>query len=139
MNYLLDTCVISELINKQPNPQVVNWVNGLDENTVYLSVITIGEIQKGVTKLPPSKRKQELTSWLRDELLVSFKDGIVPVDLEVMLIWGELVGKLEGTGRKMPAMDSLIAAICKRHNFILVTRNEADFAHCGLDLFNPWS
>ncbi len=87
MNYLLDTCVISELVRKQPDPKVVNWIDGVAESSLFLSVITIGEIQKGVEKLPPSKRKTSLRQWLNEQLSVRFANRIVSIDTEVMLAW----------------------------------------------------
>ncbi len=139
MRYLLDTCVISELIARQPNPDVVNWIDSLDEDFVYLSAITIGEIKKGIARLPESRRKETLRSWLHDELLIRFHGRILPVNTEVMLAWGTLTASLEAKGRPLPAMDSLIAAIALQGQFTLVTRNEADFDETGVPILNPWS
>lgn len=138
MKYLLDTCVISELIAKQPNQNVVRWVDELDPNRVYLSVVTIGEIQKGIQQLPASRRKTELTEWLTHELLSRFAGRIAIIDTGVMLAWGELTGKLETAGKRMPAIDSLIAAIALHGSFHLVTRNEEDFKHTHVPTLNPW-
>ncbi|MDP3028325.1 MAG: type II toxin-antitoxin system VapC family toxin [Deltaproteobacteria bacterium] len=138
MKYLLDTCVISELVAKQSNPDVVAWVDNLDPDSVYLSVITIGEIRKGIEKLPDSKRKASLESWLRDELLVRFSGRIVSIDTDVMLTWGKTVGALELNGKKMSAIDSLITAIALHGNFCVATRNENDFQHAGVTIINPW-
>lgn len=138
MNYLLDTCVISELVKKQPNPKVVNWIDGMAESSLFLSVITIGEIQKGVEKLPPSKRKTSLRRWLNEQLPVRFANRIVSIDTEVMLAWGQLVARLDQQGNPMPAIDSLITATALHGNFTLVTRNEEDFKHSGVPIFNPW-
>lgn len=138
MKYLLDTCVISELVAKHPNPQVVGFVDGLDSDDVYLSVITIGEIVKGVEKLPKSKRKHELHSWLKEDLLVRFDGRIIPLDTEVLMQWGALVGQLESTGVTLPAIDSLIAATTLTHKLTLVTRNVNDFSGAGIEIVNPW-
>jgi tRNA(fMet)-specific endonuclease VapC len=139
MKYLLDTCVISELIAKSPNQKVIDWVDQLEEMQIYLSVVTIGEICKGIAKLTDSQRKNELTHWLHQELLARFADRILPIDVEVMLTWGELTGNLERTGKKMPAVDSLIAAIALQNQLHLVTRNEADFREAGIIVVNPWN
>ena len=98
MNYLLDTNVISELISKQPDKRVVDWLDRLDPNTVYLSVITIGEIRRGIEKLPPSKRRDRVKEWLEGDLLLRFQGRILPITTEVMLVWGELTGRLEREG-----------------------------------------
>lgn len=135
MRYLLDTCVISELIAKQPNPQVGRWIDETDEERLYLSVITIGEIKRGVEKLPESHRKTRLKGWLDDDLLIRFQGRILSIDTPVMLVWGKLAARI---GRSLPAMDSLIAAIALSHNLHLVTRNEKDFAETGVEIVNPW-
>lgn len=88
MRYLLDTCVVSELVARDPNQQVVDWIDGVDPEAVSLSVITIGEIRKGIEKLADSKRKSMLQQWLEDELLVRFSGRILPIDSGVMLTWG---------------------------------------------------
>ena len=138
MNYVLDTNVISELISKQPDKKVVKWLDRLDPNTVYLSVITIGEIRKGIEKLPPSKRRDAVKEWLEADLLIRFQGRILEITTEVMLIWGELAGRLENEGRPITAIDSLIAAIALQGNYCLVTRNEHDFQHTGVTIVNPW-
>lgn len=138
MRVLLDTCVISELASRHPNPHVVAFVDSLDEQLIYLSVITIGEIKRGIEKLPPPPRQQALQEWLMDDLLVRFQDRLMPLDAGVMLAWGELVASLEQHGRRLPAMDSLIAATAVHGQLALVTRNVQDFAGTGLTILNPW-
>lgn len=141
MRYLLDTNVISELVSKQPSPKVVQWIDDSDASDmdlVLLSAITIGELRKGVEKLPDSKRKDTLLAWLKDDLLVRFSGRVLSIDVDVMLTWGALVGRLERVGRPLPAMDSLIAALAIHHNCGLVTRNEADFKDTGVTVINPW-
>ena len=90
MKVLLDTCVISELVSKQPTPKVVGFVDSLDPEDVYLSVITIGEIAKGIEMLPKSRRKRDLHTWLKEDLLVRFEGNILPLDTDVLLEWGAL-------------------------------------------------
>jgi toxin FitB len=138
MKYILDTNVISEAINKQPNPQVMNWLRAMDAQELYLSVVTVGEIKKGVEKLSESHRKQAIKDWFEHELLIKFDGQILTVDLPVILVWGELVGELEQKGRKLPALDSLIAATAKYYGYTLVTRNEKDFAGINIIIFNPF-
>lgn len=139
MNYLLDTCVISELAAKIPDQNVAQWIDSVTEDRVHLSVITIGEIKKGVERLPDSRRKDVLAAWLENELLVRFKNKLVALDLGVLLTWGSLVARMESSGKKMPAIDSLIAASAIHSGFVLVTRNEADFAETGVTILNPWN
>jgi tRNA(fMet)-specific endonuclease VapC len=138
MNYLLDTNVISELVSKRPDRKIVEWLDRLDPNTIYLSVITIGEIRKGIEKLPPSKRRDRVKEWLEGDLLIRFQGRILEITTEVMLIWGELTGRLEKEGRPITAIDSLVAAIALQGNYRLVTRNEHDFQQTGVAIFNPW-
>jgi len=138
MRFLLDTCVISELAARRPDPGVVAWIDDIGEEKIYLSVITIGEIKKGIEKLPESRRKGELSEWLEDHLLVRFRDRVLAIDTDVMLAWGELTAGLEKQGKKMPAIDSLIAAIALHGKLSLVTRNEDDFKHAGVPVTNPW-
>jgi tRNA(fMet)-specific endonuclease VapC len=138
MNYVLDTNVISELVARHPNPNVVDWVDHLDPETVYLSALTIGELRKGIEKLAPSRRKDELALWLTSDLLFRFADKIIDITTDVMLVWGELTGRLEREGKSMPAIDSLIAASVLAGKFTLVTRNDDDFQHAGIPVINPW-
>lgn len=138
MNYLLDTCVISELTTKRPNEKVIKWVDSQVEERLYLSAITIGEIMKGIEKLANSQRKESLTAWLEDELLERFSGRLVDLDVAVFLVWGQLTARLELAGKKMPAIDSLIAAIAIQGDFILVTRNVGDFTDTGVKSLNPW-
>jgi toxin FitB len=139
MTYLLDTCLISELVTKHPNPQVLAWLDTQPPETLYLSIITIGEIAKGIGKLPESARKKRLADWLNQDLLSRFEHRIIGLDIPTMKLWGNLVGRLEPQGRVLPVMDSLIAAIALQNNLTLVTRNEADFIGTGLAIVNPWS
>ena len=138
MKYLLDTNVISELVARRSNPKVAARIAQLDPNVVYLSVITIGEIRKGIEKLPPSKRKDSIREWLETDLLLRFQGRIVEITVETMLTWGELAGRLEKEGKPMSAIDSLIAATALHGQYALVTRNEDDFQHTGVSVINPW-
>lgn len=139
MKYLLDTCVISELVAKRPHQQVIDWIDQLDPDSVYLSVITIGEIRKGIEKLPTSRRKATLETWLSDELLIRFQDRILAIDTAVTLVWGQLIGSLELEGKNIAAIDSLIAAIALHNRCTLVTRNENDFKYADVTIVNPWT
>ena len=137
MKYLLDTCVISELVKPTPNRKVVDWINELPSEALFLCVITIGEVRKGLTKLPDSKKKERLTLWL-DTLLIEYRERILSIDLKVCDNWGILQGNAEKAGTRMSTIDSLIAATTYTHNLTLVTRNENDFTPSNIPIINPW-
>jgi predicted nucleic acid-binding protein len=139
MKALLDTCVISELVDKQPNLNVVEFVDLLDPEDVYLSAITIGEIVKGIEKVTVSHRKAELHAWLKEDLLVRFDGKIVNLDKDVLIEWGILTARLETKGKPMPAIDALIAASARVNQMTLVTRNAADFEGAEVEIANPWA
>jgi tRNA(fMet)-specific endonuclease VapC len=138
MNYILDTNVISELVTSQPDANVTRWIESVDPQNVYLSVITVGELKKGIEKLPDSRRKTVLEEWLVNDLLVRFQDQLLPIDISVILTWGSLVARMEVIGKPMPAIDSLIAATTLQSGYTLSTRNVRDFEHAGISLLNPW-
>jgi len=138
MNYILDTNVISELVKGKPNSKVVAWLDRVDPDNIYLSVIALGEIRKGIEKLPASKRKNTLDSWFKEELLVRFHNRILPLDLPVLLTWGKLTARLEKRGNTLLAIDSLLAATALQAEFTLVTRNTGDFQLAGISLYDPW-
>jgi len=138
MNYLLDTCVVSELLKKTPNPIVLSWLKEQDETSLYLSVLTFGEIQKGIEKSPNKQRKHKLTAWLEDDLKTRFEGRIIPIDQAVARKWGEIQGITEKHGKKMPSIDGLIAVSALVYHCIVVTRNIVDMEQSGVALFNPW-
>ncbi len=138
MKTLLDTCVISELTAKRPNLKVVEFVDSLDPEDIYLSVITIGEIVKGIEKLQRSRRKTDLHTWLNDDLLVRFEGNILSLDTDTLIEWGVLTARLESAGKTMPAIDSLVAASALAKKMILVTRNVGDFEDTDVEIVNPW-
>jgi predicted nucleic acid-binding protein len=137
MNYLLDTCVISELVKPAPNRKVVAWLNKLPSEALFLCAITMGEIRKGLTKLPDSGKKEQLTLWL-NTLLIEYKERIISIDLTVCENWGVLQGNAEKAGTPMSSIDGLLAAITYTHNLTLATRNESDFTPANIPIINPW-
>ena len=140
MIYILDTNVISEMVRLKPDQKVLNWVANLGENQAYLSVITVGELNKGIQRLRgENSRKERLARWLDKELIPRFRNRILPLDLSIMLEWGKLAAALERAGTPMPAIDSLIAATVINTGFILATRNESDFVNADIETFNPWA
>jgi predicted nucleic acid-binding protein len=139
MKYLLDTCVIEELIKIRPNPEVIAFVDSLEHEDIFLSVITVGEITKGIHLLNDPDQKNELEDWLRDFFLVRFDGHILPLDTEIFIRWGELSASLHRLGLPpAPSIDSLIAATALTHQMVLVTMNEDDFENTGLEIVNPW-
>jgi len=135
---LLDTCAISELVKTNPSPSFISWISVQDEDFLYLSVITIGEIFCGVSKLPNGKKRDKLLDWVGAELPERFYGRIIPVGVEVAAKWGELCGSSERIGAKLPVVDSLIAATAMAHGMEVVTRNTDDFKRCGATVLNPW-
>ncbi|MBI5656344.1 MAG: type II toxin-antitoxin system VapC family toxin [Geobacter sp.] len=138
MKYLLDTCLISELVRREPNPEVVGWLDEQDEQALFLSVLNLGELQKGISKLPAGEKRDELQSWVGLDLVERFAGRILDVDLETALCWGKLQGEAEQKGEKLPVMDSLIAATAVAHGLVVVTRNVKDLERCGARVCNPW-
>ena len=138
MRNILDTSVISELVAIQPDPSVMGWIENVDPEDVYLSVITIGELKKGIAKIPDSQRKTILENWLIDDLLVRFQDHLLSIDTDIMMMWGSLITRMETIGKPMPAIDSLLAATAAQNEYTLVTRNIRDFEHTGILLLDPW-
>jgi len=106
VKYLLDTCLISELVKKEPNPGVVNWLDEQDEQTLFLSVLNLGELQKGISKLPEGTKKDELQAWIGLDLVERFTGRILDIDLDTALCWGRIQGEAEQEGLKLPVMDS---------------------------------
>lgn len=137
MKYLLDTCAISEITKPKANRGVIEWLESTDSEDLYLSVINIGEIKKGINKLPASKKKQDLLFWL-ETLLEDYQSRILTVDLNVMENWSLLVANAEKKGQPIASLDSIIAATAYTHHLTLVTRNERDFYACNIPLINPW-
>ncbi len=139
MSYLIDTCALSELRRKKPNANVVAWFEARSQHGLYLSVLTLGEIRKGVEALPDAqankRRKDEILNWLEHELPLWFEDRILPIDAGVADEWGRLLAR---AGRSLPAIDSLIAATAIHNRLTIVTRNVSDFDIVGVDVFNPW-
>ncbi|NOZ11961.1 MAG: type II toxin-antitoxin system VapC family toxin [Gammaproteobacteria bacterium] len=139
MNYLLDTCVLSELRKPQPDAGVVAWVSGTDENRLFVSVLSLGEVQKGIAKLAKGRRKNAFQHWLEHDLKARFGERILSLDLDMALEWGLLGAVSEDEGRPAPVIDSLLAVTAISHNLTLVTRNEKDLVGCPVKLLNPWN
>ena len=139
MKFLLDTCVISELANRRPNASVISWLGRQNPESLYISFVTVGELEKGIAKRGGDARAIALEKWLKSEILDSFADRILPVEKAVSLEWGRICGEAERAGRKRPAVDALIAATALVHDMKLVTRNVDDMVGMGVPIFNPFA
>ena len=133
--WLVDTNVISELRRRDPDANVRAWFAQRPATELYLSVLTLGEIRKGVEALADSGRRTVLNQWLERELPVFFAARLLPIDAGVAHQWGQLLAE---AGRSLPAIDSLLAATALHHNLVLVTRNLKDFAGLPVQILNPW-
>ncbi len=138
MKYLLDTCVISELIKRTPNKKVLSWLQNQEEGNLYLSILTFGEIQKGIEKAPDEIRKVKLKNWLEEDLKKRFHGKIIPINLNVVMKWGEIQGIAEKLGKTMPTIDGLIAASALVNHCTVITRNTSDMEASLVELLNPW-
>ena len=138
MSFLLDTCLVSELVRKQPNPAVLAWLEKQQERDLFLSVLTFGELQKGIVRLPESPKRKRLQQWIERELKQRFAGRIMNIDYEVATLAGQLQGTLQSEGFTLPAIDSLIAATAMHNGLVVVTRNETDMNRCKTPVLNPW-
>jgi predicted nucleic acid-binding protein len=135
---LLDACVLSELRHPTGHPSVRRAVEALESDSLFVSVVSIGEIAKGIALLRESKNQRELQAWLQ-ALERYYADRVLPVDLETSHTWGELTAAAQRAGKIVPASDGLIAATARRHGLHVMTRNTAHFAPTGVLLLNPWT
>ena len=136
MSYLLDTNVVSELRRKLPNPGVVSWFSDRPASTLFLSVLTLGELRKGIEGAPDATRRMALSDWLETELPSFFAGRMLNLDAPIADRWGRLIA---AAGRPLPAIDSLLAATAAHHGLSLVTRNARDFEGLGIEVINPWT
>jgi toxin FitB len=136
--FLVDTNCISELVRAKSEPRVLAWIEAADETLLYLSVLTLGEIRKGLAALPQSGRRSRLETWLEVELQARFSGRILPIDVGVANRWGLLAANAKAKGRPLTTIDGLLAATAIHHDLTVVSRNVGDFMNARVSVVNPW-
>ena len=141
MNYLIDTCVLSEAQRKRPDRKCLRWMaDHAADSVLYVSAVTIGEIKHGISRLPTTDpRRARLSSWLETEILEPFADCILPFDREVAAKWGEIMGEADSLGQSRPPLDAQIVATALVHDLTIVTRNVSDLNFAGARVVNPFA
>jgi tRNA(fMet)-specific endonuclease VapC len=138
MNFLLDTCILTEFARKRPEPRVIKWLDSVKEEKLYVSVVTIGEIQRGVERLPESARKDALLKWVGEGLVERLKDQILPLDTTTLMLWGSLTSWRENEGKPLGVLESLITATALRNHLTIATRYVEVYHRSGAPVVNPW-
>jgi predicted nucleic acid-binding protein len=138
VRYILDTCAISELVRPKPSPSLVDWVRNQQEEHLFLSVLTLGELRKGMERLTDGHRRRHLENWLDRDLKLRFTGRWLAIDEEVAERWGLATAQAAARGAVLPTLDGLIAATALVHGMTVVTRNIADMAAAGALVLNPW-
>ena len=137
MSFILDTCVISELIKKLPDNNVLKWLSECEEDQLFISCLSLGEIRFGIDILPESRKKNDLILWF-DDIQESFRDSTLPITNSICIRWGEERAKFKKKGLQLPVVDAIIACTAIDNNYTLVTRNTHDFEIMNIALLNPW-
>ncbi|MGV0817556.1 PIN domain-containing protein [Martelella sp. AMO21009] len=139
MKLLLDTNVLSEVTKPRPDSRVLAWLDDIDEDRSFLSVVSLAEIRRGVALMDSGRKRDALADWLANDLPQRFEHRVLAVDEAVAFAWGDLMGDAKRRGRAMSSMDGLIAATAMAHGLTLATRNIKDFTGCGIELIDPWA
>jgi toxin FitB len=139
VSFLLDTNLVSEWVKPVPNPGVIAWTADVDEDRVFLSVITVAELRHGIERMPAGSRRERLAEWLEQDLPLRFEGRIIPIDATIADVCGKLVAHGEDRGRRMEVMDAFLAATAEVHQFTIVTRNTTDFEAVAGNILNPWT
>lgn len=138
MGYLIDTCVFSEFTRPRPAESVERWLESVPERDQFVSVLTLGELEKGIRKLEPGRRRTSFESWF-GALRARFAERVLSIDARVALEWGRIAATAEAKGKSLPVVDSLIAATALVHCLRVVTRNGSDMTRTGVEIVNPWA
>jgi len=138
VNYLVDTSVVSELTKPNPNLAVVGRLKSIENHRLFLSVITLGELEKGIARLPDSNRKEQLTNWLEQQLISQFEGRLLGFGQDCARRWGRIQEQSGAQGNSLPAIDSMIAATALVHDLVVITRNGTEIERCGAKVLNPW-
>jgi toxin FitB len=136
--FLLDTNCISEVVRVKPEPRVMEWIEAAEETLLYLSVLTLGEIRKGLAGLPQGKRRTQLETWLEVELGARFAGRILSIDQSIADRWGLLAASAKAKGKTLSTIDGLLAATAVQHNLTIVSRKVSDFSNTPVPVLNPW-
>jgi predicted nucleic acid-binding protein len=139
VNILIDTNVLSEVRRPAPDPRVLSWLDGLDEDRAYISVASIAELRRGIGLMDDGRRRAALAAWLRNDLPARFSGRILPIDSAIAERWGELMARARKDGVALSVMDGFFAATALVYGLVLATRNAKDFAPFGVPMLNPWS
>jgi toxin FitB len=137
--YLLDTNCVSEAVKLRPDPQVADWIDSVDESLLFLSVMTLGEIRKGLANLEQGKRRTQLETWLEIDLRDRFHKRILGVDRAIADRWGALTGEAKRRGQTVAVVNGILAATALHYNLTVVSRNANDFARAQVAVLNPWA
>lgn len=139
MSFLLDTNVVSEWVKPRPDRGVIAWLADVDEDRVFLSVMSLAELRHGIERMATGTRRSRLDLWLKEELPLRFENRIIPVDVSVANTWGQVVARSQALGRTMSVIDGFLAATAEVHQLTMVTRNISDFSNLGRSVVNPWT
>lgn len=139
MTSLVDTNVVSEWMSPSPDPRAMAWLRDVDEDTVFVSAITMGELRHGVERLPRGRKRSRLDDWLSGEFTSRFDGRILHVDLAVADMWGRITARGKASGRQLQPADGLIAATALCHDLTVITRNVKDFEPSGVAVIDPWA
>lgn len=139
MSFLLDTNVISEWVRPRPHAGVIRWMAEADEDRVFISVISIAEVRRGLERMAKGRRRDRIAAWLSEDLQVRFEGRILPVDVSVAQEWGVIIERARSQGIGLGVMDGFLAATAHARELILATRNTGDFRDLGIEIFNPWT